>query len=91
MCVDVITLAQAGYGLQYTLPEGSDRVLDAGSQAQCVLYVRLLYQQLPVRGELRRSRQQGGDAVNKLRYQACVCVVSLTEMVGHHLTRQRVG
>lgn len=31
MCVDFITLAQAGYGLQDTLSEGSDGVLDAGS------------------------------------------------------------
>lgn len=85
MCVDFITLSQAGYGLEDTLSEGSDGVLDAGSQAKCVLYVRLLYQQLPVWSQLRCSGQQGGDTVHKLWYQAGVGVVSLTEMVGYHL------
>lgn len=37
MIIDFITLAQAGYGLQDTLSEGSDGVLDAGSQAKRVL------------------------------------------------------
>lgn len=89
MCVDSITFAQAGYGLQDTLSEGSDGVLNAGSQAECVLQVRLLYQQLPVRGELWRSGQQCGNAVHKLWHQAGVGVVSLTEVVGYHLTGER--
>ena len=36
-CVDFITLAQAGYWLYDALSEGSDGVLNAGSQAECVL------------------------------------------------------
>lgn len=34
---DFITLAQAGYGLDDTLSEGSGGVLNAGSQAECIL------------------------------------------------------
>lgn len=84
---DFITLSQAGYGLQDTLSEGSGGVLNAGSQAQCILEVRFLYQQLPVWSKLWRPGQQGGDTVHKLRNQASVGVVSLTEMVGYHLKR----
>lgn len=52
MCVDVITLAQAGHGLQDTLSKGSYGVLDTGAQAKHILEVRFLDQQLPVWGEL---------------------------------------
>lgn len=37
VCADSVTLAQAGYGLQDTLSEGGDGVLNAGSQAERVL------------------------------------------------------
>lgn len=88
-CVDFITLAQAGHGLQDALSEGGDGVLNAGTQAERVLQVGLLHQQLPVGAELWGSGQQGGDAVHKLRHQACVGVVGLAEMVGYHLARER--
>lgn len=84
-CVDYITLAQADYGLQDTLSEGSNGVLNAGSQAKCVLEVRLLYQQLPVWSKLWCSGQQGSDTVHKLWYEAGVGVISLTKVVGYHL------
>lgn len=84
-----ITLAQAGYGFQDSLSEGSDGVLNAGSQTESVLKVGLLCQQLPVWGELWGSGQQGGDTVHKLWNQAGVGVIRLTEMVRHHLTEER--
>lgn len=89
VCDDFITIAQADNGLNDTLSEGTNGVLNAGSQAKCVLQVRLLDEELPVWGELRRSGQQGGDTVHKFWHKAGVGIVSLTEMVSYHLIGER--
>lgn len=79
------TLAKVGERLQDAPSESCHGVLHAGAQTQHALEVGLLQQQLPVRHELVRPAQQGGDAVHKLRHQARVRVVCLAVVVGHNL------
>lgn len=71
--------------LQDPPPEGGQRVLDAGAQAQDALQVRLPQQLLPVGGQVRRAAQQRRHVVHKLRHQAGVGVVGLAVVIGHHL------
>lgn len=79
------TLAKVGERLQDAPPESCHGVLHAGAQTEHALEVGLLQQQLPVRHELVRPAQQGGDAVHKLRHEARVRVVGLAVVVGHNL------
>lgn len=79
------TLPKVGERLQDAPPESRQWVLHAGAQTEHALKVGLLQQQLPVRHELVCPAQQGGDAVHKLRHEACVRVVSLAVVVGHNL------
>lgn len=51
----------------------------------------LLQQQLPVRAELVRSAQQGGDTVHKLRDQTGVRIVRLTIVIRHDLGDKNTG
>lgn len=71
--------------LEHTSPESGHGVLDTGAQTEHALEVRLFQQELPVRRELVRSAQEGCDAVDKLRYQACVRVICLAVVIRNHL------
>lgn len=79
------TFPKVGERLQDAPSESCHGVLHAGAQTEHALEVGLLQQQLPVRHELVRPAQQGGDAVYKLRHEARVRVVRLAVVVGHNL------
>jgi len=64
-------------------------VLYAVSDAEEVLQVRLVQQQLPVRGQLWRLGQLGSDAVDKLGDVAGCVVVRLAEVESDHLRKNK--
>lgn len=81
------TFMKAFQGLQDAPPEGSQGVLNTGTQTEHALQMRLPQQLFPVGNELRGSAKEGCHVVYKLWHQAGVGIVSLAIVISHDLQK----